>query len=255
MGLSRAHAGPRIHPPDRAGPLQRRLHDQLEVERVSGNSRAHLRPPVRAGVPARPRRREQRRAAGAGGDLPPEARRRRLQGRRRRPHAEGGAARTASASPASGAGPASLTVARDLAPLGYDVTVFDGEPKAGGMIRTQIPRFRLPEAVIDEEIGYILNLGVALPQRPADRIDEGAAGRRLRRDLRRLAARRAGATSTFPAARRRRSNIHIGIDWLSSVSFGHIKTRSASASSCWAAATPPWTAAARPAASAARTSR
>src|SRR5687768_8584412 len=59
-----------------------------------------------------------------------------------------------------GAGPASLTVARDLAPLGYDVTVFDGDTRAGGMIRTQIPRFRLPESVIDEEVGYILGLGV-----------------------------------------------------------------------------------------------
>ena len=58
-----------------------------------------------------------------------------------------------------GAGPASLTVARDLAPLGYEVTVFDGEAKAGGFIRTQIPRFRLPESVIDEETGYILDLG------------------------------------------------------------------------------------------------
>src|SRR5690348_8622085 len=59
-----------------------------------------------------------------------------------------------------GAGPASLTVARDLAPLGYDITVFDGEPKAGGFMRTQIPRFRLPESVLDEETGYILNMGV-----------------------------------------------------------------------------------------------
>ena len=59
-----------------------------------------------------------------------------------------------------GAGPASLTVARDLAPLGYDVTVFDDDARAGGMIRTQIPRFRLPEEVIDEEVGYILDLGV-----------------------------------------------------------------------------------------------
>ncbi len=59
-----------------------------------------------------------------------------------------------------GAGPASLTVARDLAPLGYDVTVFDGEAKAGGFMCTQIPRFRLPESVIDEETGYILDLGV-----------------------------------------------------------------------------------------------
>jgi NADPH-dependent glutamate synthase beta subunit-like oxidoreductase len=52
-----------------------------------------------------------------------------------------------------GAGPASLTVARDLAPLGYSVTVFDSEPRAGGFIRSQIPKFRLPEEVIDEEIG------------------------------------------------------------------------------------------------------
>src|SRR5450755_4472224 len=59
-----------------------------------------------------------------------------------------------------GAGPASLTVARDLAPLGYHVTVFDSDRLAGGMIRSQIPKFRLPETVIDEEVGYILDLGV-----------------------------------------------------------------------------------------------
>ena len=61
-----------------------------------------------------------------------------------------------------GAGPASLTVARDLAPLGYSVTVFEAEAKGGGFMRTQVPRFRLPEAVIDEEVGYILDLGVEL---------------------------------------------------------------------------------------------
>src|SRR5271154_5283270 len=59
-----------------------------------------------------------------------------------------------------GAGPASLTVARDLAPLGYEVVVFDSEPQAGGVIRYQIPRFRLPESIIDEEVGYIVDLGV-----------------------------------------------------------------------------------------------
>src|SRR6266704_4209315 len=59
-----------------------------------------------------------------------------------------------------GAGPASLTVARDLAPLGYQVTIFDQDPRAGGMIWSQIPRFRLPLEVIDEEVGYILDLGV-----------------------------------------------------------------------------------------------
>src|SRR5213079_1770668 len=64
-----------------------------------------------------------------------------------------------------GAGPASLTVARDLAPLGYHVTVFDQDPRAGGMIWSQIPRFRLPMEVIDEEVGYILDLGVSFLQR------------------------------------------------------------------------------------------
>src|SRR5205814_10030829 len=64
-----------------------------------------------------------------------------------------------------GAGPASLTVARDLAPLGYDVTVFDQDPRAGGMIWSQIPRFRLPLEVIDEEVNYILDLGVTFKQR------------------------------------------------------------------------------------------
>ena len=59
-----------------------------------------------------------------------------------------------------GGGPASLTVARDLAPLGYHCVVFDQDPKPGGMIRTQIPRFRLPESIIDEECDYILNLGI-----------------------------------------------------------------------------------------------
>ena len=58
-----------------------------------------------------------------------------------------------------GAGPASLTVARDLAPLGYEIVIFDSDTRAGGMIRSQIPRFRLPESVIDEEVGYITGLG------------------------------------------------------------------------------------------------
>jgi NADPH-dependent glutamate synthase beta subunit-like oxidoreductase len=120
-----------------------------------------------------------------------------------------------------GGGPASLTVARDLAPLGYSVTVFDGDRRAGGMIRTQIPRFRLPERVIDEEVGYIVDLGVDF--RAGHRIDsmkallgEGydavfvGSGAPRGRDL------------DIPGRREAAANIHIGIDWLSSVSFGHI---------------------------------
>ncbi|HET9718212.1 MAG TPA: FAD-dependent oxidoreductase [Pseudolabrys sp.] len=120
-----------------------------------------------------------------------------------------------------GGGPASLTVARDLAPLGYHCVVFDQDPKAGGMIRTQIPKFRLPDSVIDEECGYILNLGVEF--RSGKRIDsmkgllaEGwdavfvGSGAPRGRDL------------DIPGRKEAAANIHIGIDWLSSISFGHI---------------------------------
>jgi len=120
-----------------------------------------------------------------------------------------------------GAGPASLTVARDLAPLGYEVVVFDGERRGGGMIRSQIPKFRLPEQVIDEEVGYVLDLGVET--RFDTRIDslkglldEGfdavfaGSGAPRGRDL------------VLPGRQEAAGNIHIGIDWLSSVSFGHI---------------------------------
>src|SRR5882724_5833440 len=61
-----------------------------------------------------------------------------------------------------GAGPASLTVANDLAPLGYDVTIFERLNTPGGLMRSNIPSFRLPQAVLDEEIGMILNQGVDL---------------------------------------------------------------------------------------------
>ena len=122
-----------------------------------------------------------------------------------------------------GAGPASLTVARDLAPLGYDITIFDGEAKAGGFIRTQIPRFRLPESVIDEETGYILNLGVhfrnnervesmkSLMAQGYDAVFVGCGAPR-------------GRNLEIPGRAEAALHIHIGIDWLASVSFGHIKT-------------------------------
>ena len=121
-----------------------------------------------------------------------------------------------------GAGPASLAVARDLAPLGYAITVFDADPKAGGFMRTQVPRFRLPESVIDEETSYILDLGVQFVG--GRRIDslkgllsEGydavfiGCGAPRGRDL------------DLPGRVEAAANIHIGIDWLASVSFGHVK--------------------------------
>ena len=119
-----------------------------------------------------------------------------------------------------GAGPASLTVARDLAPLGYEVTVFDQDPRAGGMIWSQIPRFRLPLEVIDEEVGYILDLGVefkggvkidSMKKLMAQGYDALFVGSGAPR----------GRDIDIPGRRQGASNIHIGIDWLSSVSFGH----------------------------------
>ncbi|MFM1991239.1 MAG: NADPH-Fe(3+) oxidoreductase subunit beta [Pseudomonadota bacterium] len=120
-----------------------------------------------------------------------------------------------------GAGPASMTVARDLAPLGYDITVFDQEPKMGGFIRSQIPRFRLPESVIDEEMGWVTRLGdVKFVHRRIDSLKallaEGfdavfvGSGAPRGRDL------------DVPGRKEAAANIHIGIDWLSSVSFGHV---------------------------------
>jgi NADPH-dependent glutamate synthase beta subunit-like oxidoreductase len=121
-----------------------------------------------------------------------------------------------------GCGPASLTVARDLAPLGYELTIFDAEAKSGGMIRSQIPRFRLPEEVIDEEVGYITALG-GMDIRLGDRVDslqallgEGydaifvGSGAPRGRDL------------DLPGRQEAAANIHIGIDWLANVSFGHV---------------------------------
>jgi formate dehydrogenase beta subunit len=120
-----------------------------------------------------------------------------------------------------GAGPASLAVARDLAPLGYHCVVFDSDRKAGGMIRTQIPRFRLPESVIDEECGYILDLGIEF--RAGQRID--SLKQLLTEDFDAIfvgSGAPRGRDLEIPGRNEAAKNIHIGIDWLSSVSFGHI---------------------------------
>ncbi|HLZ81925.1 MAG TPA: FAD-dependent oxidoreductase [Caulobacteraceae bacterium] len=120
-----------------------------------------------------------------------------------------------------GAGPASLTVARDLAPLGYEITIFDADAKAGGMIRSQIPRFRLPESVIDEEVGYITGLGLTL--RLGERID--SLGALLTQDYDAIfvgSGAPRGRDLDIPGRTEAAAHVHIGIDWLSSVSFGHI---------------------------------
>src|SRR5581483_324969 len=104
---------------------------------------------------------------------------------------------------------------------GYQVTVFDQDPRAGGMIWSQIPRFRLPMEVIDEEVGYILDLGVEFKggvkvESLKKLLGEGydaifvGSGAPRGRDL------------DIPGRKEAAKNIHIGIDWLSNVSFGHI---------------------------------
>ncbi len=119
-----------------------------------------------------------------------------------------------------GAGPASLTVARDLAVAGHAVTLFDMNPKAAGLIRTQIPKFRLPEAVIDEEVANITAIGnIEIVQRSIDSLSDLLAegwdavfvgsGAPRGRDL------------DLPGRAEGAANIRLGIEWLSSVSFGH----------------------------------
>lgn len=121
-----------------------------------------------------------------------------------------------------GAGPASLTVANDLMPLGYKVTIFERLAKAGGLMRSNIPAFRLPPRVLDEEIDMIVDMGVDL------RLDTPVESMRQLLD--------GGYDAVFvgSGAPRGRNleipgrydteSIHIGIDWLESVAFGHIKS-------------------------------
>lgn len=123
-----------------------------------------------------------------------------------------------------GGGPASLTVARDLAPLGYEIHLFDEQDLGGGMMRSQIPSFRLPETVLNEEVNYILDLGIhshfktyvssmrELLNQDYNAIFVGT-GAPKGKDLSKLAGR-------WEAAK----NIHIGIEWLASVAFEHTKS-------------------------------
>ena len=119
-----------------------------------------------------------------------------------------------------GGGPASLAVARDLLPFGYEIDLFDKDPSGGGMMRSQIPAFRLPEEVLNEEVDLILDMGVnahfnyevtsmrAMLDKNYDAYFVGTGAPRGR-DLR------------LPGREEVDPYIHIGIDWLSSVAFGH----------------------------------
>jgi len=121
-----------------------------------------------------------------------------------------------------GAGPASLTVANDLMPLGYQVTVFEKLPRPGGLMRINIPSFRLPEQVLDEEIGYIVNMGVDVRYNsPIDSLrgllDTGefdavfvGSGAPKGKEL------------TIPGRQEAAAQVFIGIEWLESIHFGHV---------------------------------
>jgi NADPH-dependent glutamate synthase beta subunit-like oxidoreductase/ferredoxin len=122
-----------------------------------------------------------------------------------------------------GAGPASLTVANDLAPLGFEVTIFEQYDVPGGLMRSNIPAFRLPQTVLDEEIGMIIDMGVELRL--------GHPVRSMRELLE-----RGGYDAVFVGTgapkgkelvlpgRHETDRIHIGITWLESIAFGHINS-------------------------------
>lgn len=120
-----------------------------------------------------------------------------------------------------GGGPASLTVARDLAPLGYEIHLYDDQTKGGGMMRSQIPSFRLPESVLDEEVGYVLDLGIhthfnqyvtSLKDILAKGYDAVFVG---------TGAPKGKDLDNLPGRWDAKANVHIGIEWLANVAFEH----------------------------------
>ncbi|MEO1079435.1 MAG: FAD-dependent oxidoreductase [Pseudomonadota bacterium] len=120
-----------------------------------------------------------------------------------------------------GGGPASLTVARDLAPLGYTLELYDDQPLGGGFMRSQIPTFRLPLEVLDEEVDVILGMGIhtqfntyvdslkSILDKSYDAVFVGTGAPR-------------GSDLDIPGRQECAASIHVGIDWLSSVAFDHI---------------------------------
>jgi NADPH-dependent glutamate synthase beta subunit-like oxidoreductase/ferredoxin len=120
-----------------------------------------------------------------------------------------------------GAGPASLTIANDLLPLGYDVTIYEKNPKPGGLMRINIPAFRLPAQVLDEECGYIIEMGAemryntpveslkSLLEEGYDAVFVGSGAPK-------------GKELDLPGRWDAPEQIHIGIDWLANIHFAHI---------------------------------
>jgi len=120
-----------------------------------------------------------------------------------------------------GAGPASLTVARDLLPLGYELVLYDEQGIAGGMMRSQIPSFRLPASVLDEEIGFILRDQVEL--RFGKRVESMKALLAEQYDAVFVGTGAPkGRELHLPGLAQAAANVHIGVNWLSSVAFEHV---------------------------------
>src|SRR6187402_1582105 len=122
-----------------------------------------------------------------------------------------------------GAGPASLTVANDLMPLGYQVTIFEKLPQPGGLMRINIPAFRLPAQVLDEEIGYIVDMGVDV------RYDTPVESLKRLADSGEYDAVFVGSGAPkgkeldIPG-RHDSDQVFIGIEWLESIHFGHVES-------------------------------
>ena len=119
-----------------------------------------------------------------------------------------------------GAGPASFTVANDLAPLGYECTIFEKLPKPGGLMRSNIPAFRLPEEVLMEELDYILDMGVELKlntpvESMSSLLTEGYDAVFVGTGAPK------GKNLDIPGRWDDKNHVHIGIDWLESVAFEH----------------------------------
>jgi NADPH-dependent glutamate synthase beta subunit-like oxidoreductase/ferredoxin len=120
-----------------------------------------------------------------------------------------------------GAGPASLTVANDLMPLGYQCTILERQPRPGGLMRINIPAFRLPEQVLDEEIAYIVDMGVEVKYNTSidslkDLLDGGAF------DAVFVGTGAPKGKELDVPGRHDTDQIFIGIEWLEAIHFGHV---------------------------------
>jgi formate dehydrogenase (NADP+) beta subunit len=121
-----------------------------------------------------------------------------------------------------GGGPASLTVARDLAPLGYEIHLFDEQEVGGGMMRSQIPSFRLPAEVLAEEVNYVLDLGIHTHFKTYVKSLKEVLDHSYDAVFVGTGAPRGKDLPDLPGRDEGKANIHIGIEWLASVAFEHI---------------------------------